>query len=194
MCAGVETRSTGTRRSLLRGRGAHPATACASPSPSYSSSSSSDWWIEHYTQRLATFERLVTYWTSAALDEADDATMVRTHKRLADASAEVAQHRLLILHETARRIRPHSLVDTSGAVARGLPYNPPAPLYSVKGGMGTSSSSSSPSASSSSSSSLPPLPSPSSSSLPSPSSCCNRTGTCVTLLIKLWWEIIPLNI
>ena len=29
----IETRSTGTRRSLLRGRGAHPATACASPSP-----------------------------------------------------------------------------------------------------------------------------------------------------------------
>ena len=173
MFAGAETRSTGALRSLLRGRGAHPATACASPSPSYSSSSSSDWWIEHYTQRLATFERLVTYWTSAALDEADDATMVRTHKRLADASAEVAKHRLLILHETARRIRPHSLVDTSGAVARGLPYNPPAPLYSVRGGMGTSSSSSSlpsPSASSSSSSSLSPLPSPSSSSLPSPSS------------------------
>ena len=116
--------------------------------------------------------------------------MAMTHKCLADASAEVAALRLLILHETARRIRPHSLVDTSGAVARGLPYNPPAPLYSVKGGMGTSSSSSSspsassssslpspssssstsPSASSSSSSSLSPLPSPSSSSLPSPSS------------------------
>ena len=96
--------------------------------------------------------------------------MAMTHKCLADASAEVAALRLLILHETARRIRPHSLVDTSGAVARGLPYNPPAPLYSVKGGMGTSSSSTSPSASSSSSSSLSPLPSPSSSSLPSPSS------------------------
>ena len=95
--------------------------------------------------------------------------MVMIHECLADASAEVAKLRLLILHETARRIRPHSLVDTSGAVARGLPYNPPAPLYSVRGGMGTSSSSS-PSASSSSSSSLPPLPSPSSSSLPSPSS------------------------
>ena len=121
MFAGAETRSTGARRSPLRGWGAHPATACASPSPSYSSSSSSDWWIEHYTLRLATFERLVTYYTSAALDKADDATMVRTHKRLAEASAEVAKHRLLILHETARRIRPHSLVDTSGAVARGLP-------------------------------------------------------------------------
>ncbi len=56
-----------------------------------------------------------------------------------------------ILHETARRIRPHSLVDTSGAVARGLPYNPPAPLCPVTGGMGTSSSPSSSSSSSSSS-------------------------------------------
>jgi hypothetical protein len=64
MCAGAETRSTGTRRSLLRGRGAHPATACASPSPSsYSSSSSSFDWMAHYTQRLASIERWVTYWT-----------------------------------------------------------------------------------------------------------------------------------
>ena len=39
-CAGAETRSTGTRRGLLRGRGAHPATArCASPSSSSSPTS-----------------------------------------------------------------------------------------------------------------------------------------------------------
>jgi hypothetical protein len=122
-CAGAETRSTGTRRSLLRGRGAHPATACASPSPSsyssssssYSSSSSSFDSLAHYTQRLAKYERWVTYFTSAALDEEDDVTMVMIHKCLADASAEMAKLRLLILHETARRIRPHSLVDTSGA-------------------------------------------------------------------------------
>jgi len=38
MFAGAETRSTGTCRSLLRGRGAYPATACASPSPSSYSS------------------------------------------------------------------------------------------------------------------------------------------------------------
>ena len=44
--------------------------------------------------------------------------MAEINERLADYSAQVAALRLRIVHETARRILPHSLVDTSGAVAR----------------------------------------------------------------------------
>ena len=76
----------------------------------------------HYTPRLASIERRATYWTSAAINEEDGAALAEINGRLAEYSAEVAALRLRILHETARRIRPHSLVNTSGAMAHGLPY------------------------------------------------------------------------
>jgi len=134
MFAGAETRSTGARRSLLRGRGAHPATACASPSPS---SSSSDWWIEHYTQCLAESEQWVTYFTSAALDEEDDVTTVMIHKCLAVASAEVAKHRLLISQWSSSSTSPSASSSSSSSL-------PPLPSPSSSS-LPSPSSSSSPS-------------------------------------------------
>ena len=58
--------------------------------------------MAHYTQRLASIERWVTYWTSAAINEEDGAALAEINERLADYSVEVAALHLRFGHGTAR--------------------------------------------------------------------------------------------